>query len=258
MDNATYESNAPSPSLLNPEGSGHAQEQNKIYYEVSNVGHEKRVGPNQTVSDEAKSPVNADQKSAITDKLQLDLISKDAANCDSSLVAKISPAVSNKVALKSENIYDNSSSEGNSKDEQGGGQHQKISNATKTQDNEKEHVNINKDSNKHDYGLPNTKNDYSTLFTKTDKTKTTAVFSQIIALEVKVDSKNPDFSKPKDEEENVADSLEENGYEDNYTNIEKKDNNEKMQHENDCGLADADNKELQSDESKKTMEEMQS
>ena len=259
------------------------QEQNKINNEVSSDRHEKRVGPSQTVSDEAKSPVSADQKNAITDKLQLQLISKSATNCDSSLVVKISPAVLNKVALKSKNIHDNLSTEGNSKDEQDGVQHQKISNATKTQGNDKEHVNINKDSNKHDYRRPKTKNDNSTLFTKTDKTKTTAVFSQIIAPEFKVDSKNPGFSKSKDKEVNVADSLEENGYEDNvknllvktvreenvaepleengnednYENIEKKNNNQKLKHENNCELADTDIKELSSNESKHSMEEEQ-
>ena len=237
------------------------QVQNKTNYEVSSDGHEKRVRHSQTVSDEAKSPVNAHQKRIINNKQKLDLIFEDAVN---------RPTVLNEGALKSETNYYDTSAEGNIIDKQDGGQNQKVLKATKTQDNDEEQVEINKDSSKQDFRQQTVKNENSTLFTKTDNTKAAFASSQILATKVKVDSKNPDFSKSKEKKEKVADSQEENVYEKNvenplvetvdeenvedpqekngnegnYVNSEKKDNNEKLHHENDCEIADANVEEL--------------
>ena len=261
---------ASSPSLSNPKGSSQVQVQNKTNYEVSSDGHEKRVRHSQTVSDEAKSPVNAHQKRIINNKQKLDLIFEDAVNRNSCSVVEISPTVLNEGALKSETNYYDTSAEGNIKDKQDGGQNQKVLKATKTQDNDEEQVEINKDSSKQDFRQQTVKNENSTLFTKTDDTKAAFASSQILATKVKVDSKNPDLSKSKEKKEKVADSQEENVYEKNvenplvetvdeenvedpqekngnegnYVNIEKKDNNEKLHHENDCEIADANVEEL--------------
>ena len=78
--------------------------------------------------------------------------------------------------------------------------HQKASSATNIQGNDEEHVNISKKSSKHDYRQPITKPDNSISFTKIANNKTAAVSSQIIATEVKFDSKNPDnYLKTNDE-----------------------------------------------------------
>ena len=95
------------------------QAQNKTNHDDK---HEKGVRHSQTVSDEAKSPLNVDQKTAINDKPQLDHISKDAVNRDSSVVVEISRVVLNEEALESETNYNNNCAEGKDKDKQDGGQ----------------------------------------------------------------------------------------------------------------------------------------